>query len=80
MEKGRTNDYKFIDSAIAEQYNIGGVDMWLYAYVGPKQVADNTDLSYGGDYYGSDSTVVSSIGDLILVTLQVVTIISKLSP
>jgi hypothetical protein len=64
-KKGRTNDYKFIDSAIAEQYNIGGVDMWLYAYVGPKQVANNTDLSYGGDYYGSDSTVVSSIGDLI---------------
>ncbi|WPK19479.1 hypothetical protein [Salmonella phage SD-6_S16] len=63
-KKGRTNDYKFIDSAIAEQYNIGGVDMWLYAYVGPKQVADNTDLSYGGDYTSSGS-VVSSIGDLI---------------
>lgn len=63
-KKGRTKDYQFIDSAIAEQYNIGGVDMWLYAYVGAKQVADNTDLSYGGDYLTNDSTV-SSIGDLI---------------
>lgn len=63
-KKGRTNDYKFIDSAIAEQYNIGGVDMWLYAFVGTKPIANNTDLSFGGDYL-TDNPAVSSIGDLI---------------
>lgn len=64
-KKGRTNDYKFIDSAIAEQYNIGGVDMWLYAYVGPSIPTDKKDdLSYGGDYTSGNSAV-SSIGDLI---------------
>lgn len=63
-KKGRTNDYKFIDSAIAEQYNIGGCDMWLYTYIGPKKIADNDDLSYGGDYISGDIDV-SSIGDYI---------------
>ena len=49
-KKGRTNDYKFIDSAIAEQYNIGGVDMWLYAFVGAKPSSTPNDYSFGGDY------------------------------
>jgi len=62
-KKGRTNDYKFIDGAIAEQYNIGGVDMWLYCYIGPKQTTGNTDPTMP-DYTGG-SLDVSSIGDLI---------------
>ncbi|MED6699537.1 hypothetical protein VWH97_07355 [Escherichia coli O157] len=63
-KKGRTNDYKFIDSAIAEQYNIGGVDMWLYAFVGAKPSTTPNDYSYGGDYI-TDGSAASSIGDLI---------------
>lgn len=64
-KKGRTNDYKFIDSAIAEQYNIGGVDMWLYAYIGPKKLANNNDLTFGSGNSTTDGLNVSSISDLI---------------
>lgn len=61
-KKGRTNDYSFIDRNIAEQYNIGGVDMWLYAYVGPKQLATNDD---GTLQTGDGQLDISSIGDII---------------
>ena len=61
-KKGRHDDYKFIDGAIADQYNMGGTDMWLYCYIGPKK---NT----GSDPSLPDSTGntidVSSISDLI---------------
>lgn len=62
-KKGRHDDYKFIDGAIADQYNMGGVDMFLYCYIGPKQNTGNTDLTIP-DYTGN-SIDVSSIGDLI---------------
>lgn len=61
-KKGRTTDYSFIDRNIAEQYNIGGVDMWLYAYVGPKQLSTSDD----GTLQSSDGQLdITSIGDLI---------------
>lgn len=62
-KKGRTADYSFIDRSIADQFNIGGVDMWLYTYIGPKSTTGSTDLTLP-DYTGSDLDV-SSIGDLI---------------
>lgn len=63
-KKGRSSDdYKFIDSVIAEQYNIGGVDMWVYAYVGAKQLSTTSDETLPDS---SGNTIdVSSIGDLI---------------
>lgn len=61
-KKGRTTDYSFIDRNIAEQYNIGGVDMWLYAYVGPKQLNTNDD---GTLQTGDGQVDVTSIGDLV---------------
>lgn len=62
-KKGRHDDYKFIDGAIADQYNMGGVDMFLYCYIGPKQTTGSTDLTLP-DYSGNELDV-SSIGDLI---------------
>lgn len=61
-KKGRTTDYSFIDRNIAEQYNIGGVDMWLYAYVGPKQLKTNDDGTLSD---GEGQSDVTKIGDLI---------------
>ena len=61
-KKGRYTDYSFIDRNIAEQYNIGGVDMWLYAYVGPKKIPTNSD---GTMTSGTGQLDVTSIGDLI---------------
>lgn len=62
-KKGRTTDYSFIDRNIAEQYNIGGVDMWLYAYVGPKQLkSSDDDITFQN---GDSQSDVSKIGDII---------------
>lgn len=62
-KKGRTTDYSFIDRNIAEQYNIGGVDMWLYAYVGPKKLKSSDDDITMQDGTGQDE--ISKIGDII---------------
>lgn len=62
-KKGRTTDYSFIDRNIAEQYNIGGVDMWLYAYVGPKQLkSSDDDITLQN---GDGQSDISKIGDII---------------
>lgn len=62
-KKGRTDDYKFIDSAIAEQYNIGGVDMWLYTYQGPKGNAGSTDNTLPD--YSTGNGSLSSLSDYV---------------
>ncbi|AMM43799.1 virion structural protein [Pectobacterium phage vB_PcaM_CBB] len=62
-KKGRTNDYNFIDKAIAEQYNIGGVDMWLYTYQGPKGNAGSTDQTLPD--YTDGSATLSSLSDYV---------------
>ena len=62
-KKGRYDDYNFIDNAIAEQYNIGGVDMWLYTYQGPKGNEGSTDITLP-DYSIVNGTL-SSMGDYV---------------
>jgi hypothetical protein len=32
----RTNDYKFIDRSISEMYTVGGLDIYVHKYLGPK--------------------------------------------
>ena len=32
----RTNDYRFFDRTISEMYTVGGVDVYLHKYLGPK--------------------------------------------
>ncbi|BAQ02792.1 hypothetical protein [Klebsiella phage K64-1] len=62
-KKGRTNDYSFIDSAIAEQYNIGGVDMWLYAYCGEKPTSSTGD--YTTTSSSESSFDINSVSDWV---------------
>lgn len=62
-KKGRTKDYDFIDRSIADQFNIGGVDMWLYTYIGAKASPNNTDSTFSNST--GSGIDVSSIGDLI---------------
>lgn len=57
-KKGRHNDYKFIDGAIAEQYNMGGVDMWLYTYLGPAVPTSDGSKE-------QSNINISSIGNLV---------------
>jgi len=39
----RTNDYKFLDRTISEMYTVGGLDIYVHKYLGPKtgDVGDN---------------------------------------
>jgi hypothetical protein len=39
----RTNDYRFIDRTISEMYTVGGLDLYVHKYLGPKtgDVGDN---------------------------------------
>lgn len=32
----RTNDYRFLDRTIAEMYTVGGLDIYIHKYMGPK--------------------------------------------
>lgn len=63
MWKGnKSNDFKTIDRMIGEQYRIGGVDAWLYAYQGVKN-PNSTDLTKPNSTTNNNS--LSTIGDLI---------------
>ena len=44
----RQNDYKFIDRTVAEMYQVGGVDMYIHKYLGPKPSGDDSSSVSGG--------------------------------
>jgi len=37
----RTNDYRFFDRTISEMYQIGGLDLHIHKYLGPKVQPDD---------------------------------------
>jgi len=42
----KRNDYKYLDSVISEQYTVGGLDIYIHKYLGPKVSGDySTDAS-----------------------------------
>lgn len=41
----RTNDYKFFDRRISEMYTIGGADLYLHKYLGPKTQEGSNDAT-----------------------------------
>lgn len=44
----RQNDYKFLDRTINEMYQVGGVDVYLHKYLGPKPHGDDSSSQTGG--------------------------------
>jgi len=36
----KSNDYRFFDRTISEQYTVGGLDLYLHKYLGPKVLGD----------------------------------------
>ena len=44
----RRNDYKFIDRTVAEMYQVGGVDLFIHKYLGPKPHGDDSSSVSGG--------------------------------
>lgn len=44
----RTNDYRFFDRTISEMYTVGGVDIYIHKYLGPK--TGTADSAESGNY------------------------------
>lgn len=57
------NDYKFMDRAIREQFDIGGTGVHVHKYLGPDPQTNNTDPSEPN--YGSGLEVDNITGDEI---------------
>ena len=46
----KTNDYRFFDRTISEMFTVGGLDIYIHKYMGPKTVAnDETTTGVNGD-------------------------------
>jgi hypothetical protein len=46
----KTNDYRFFDRTISEQFTVGGLDIYIHKYLGPKIVEnDPTTTGVNGD-------------------------------
>ena len=43
----KTNDYRFLDKTISEMYTVGGVDIFVHKYLGPKIVGDSSVRDQG---------------------------------
>ena len=41
--ENKTNDYQFIDRTVREMYTVGGLDIYIHKYLGPKTVGDSAD-------------------------------------
>jgi len=65
----RTRDYQFLDRTIAEMYTVGGLDIYVHKYLGPK--TGGTDSTESGNYdatqpqYSSENPLF--IQDLLLL-------------
>jgi hypothetical protein len=44
----RTNDYRFLDRTISEMYTVGGLDLYVHRYLGPK--TGQGDSTQSGNY------------------------------
>jgi len=46
----KTNDYRFFDRTISEMFTVGGLDIYIHKYMGPKTVVnDETTTGVNGD-------------------------------
>lgn len=63
----KTNDYRFFDRTISEQFTVGGLDIYCHKYLGPKTVEDgSTTTGINGDatqpnYAASDPLFVQDL-------------------
>lgn len=56
----KSNDYKFLDRSIREQYDIGGTAVHVHKYLGPKQINGSSDATEPN--YGSGLEIDPSLG------------------
>jgi hypothetical protein len=60
----RTNDYRFLDRTISEMYTVGGLDLYVHKYLGPK-TGDVGDADATLPVYDSSNPLF--IEDLLLL-------------
>jgi len=41
----KTNDYRFFDRTISEQFTVGGLDIYIHKYLGPKTTQDDSTVT-----------------------------------
>jgi hypothetical protein len=61
-EKG--NDYKFLDRTISEMFQVGGVELYIHKYLGPKNPSDEDATADQPQY---DSIKETNIQDLLFL-------------
>ncbi len=61
-EKG--NDYKFLDRSISEMYQVGGVELYVHKYLGPKNPSDEDATADQPQY---DAVKETNIQDLLFL-------------
>ena len=65
----RTNDYRFLDRTISEMYTVGGLDIYVHKYLGPK--TGTGDSALGGNFDATQPNYTSEnplfIQDLLLL-------------
>jgi len=61
-EKG--NDYKFLDRTISEMYQVGGVELYVHKYLGPKNPSDEDATADQPQY---DAVKETNIQDLLFL-------------
>ena len=62
----RTNDYRFFDRTISEMYTVGGLDIYIHKYLGPKTGGDD---SAGSGNYDATQPVYSTESPLFIQDL-----------
>lgn len=55
----RTNDYKFIDRMISQQYRVGGVEFYIHKYIGVYETGADADSSINLDRTGGENPAMT---------------------
>lgn len=69
--QNKTSDYKFLDRTIAEMYTVGGIDIFVHKYLGPKPsgsaTIDPSAENFDATQPGTKTTDPTFIDDLFLL-------------
>ena len=66
--EAKTHDFRYLDSVIAEQYSVGGLDIYIHKYIGPDAKGeDSADDDHDATQPGRDTSNPLFIEDLLLL-------------
>ena len=65
-EKGK--DYEFLDKTITEMFTVGGTDVYVHKFLGPKNPATGTATAGTPEY---DAVKETNIQDLVFLKIEI---------